>query len=105
MGLFSRRGGRAANPTDEWIAARRGVEIFVEPRTTVTGLTMLLVAGDGEFVRRPVDSPKQARAFAHRHGLPVYDATVVGYPQRMRDFSRRRTLLEQRRRREQLDEA
>lgn len=26
---------------------------------------------------------------AGRHGLPLYDAAVVGYPQRMRDFNAR----------------
>jgi hypothetical protein len=107
MGLFSRSGGRTSrggsNPVDGWIADRRGVEIYVEPRTAVTGLTMLLVAADGEFIRRPVDSPKKAQAFARRHGLPIYDATVVGYPQRMRDWSRRRTLLARREQQRLLD--
>ena len=29
-----------------------GVEAFVEPKTTVTDLTVVLVAGDGEWTRR-----------------------------------------------------
>lgn len=90
---------------DEWVAEHRGVEAFVEPRTTVTDNTLLLVAHDGEFIRRTVASPQVAQQFARKHGIPVYDATVVGYPQRMRDFSRRQTLLAQRAERERRDGA
>jgi hypothetical protein len=77
----------------EWAAARRGVEIFVEPKTAVTGTSVVLVAHDGEFTRRRIASPKAAQAFAHENSLPIYDATLVGYPQRMRDYSRRQNLL------------
>ena len=75
-----------------WIAGRHGIEIFTEPKTAVTSSTMMLVAHDGEFTRRPVRSPEDAEKFAREHALPIYDATVVGYPQRMRDYSRRQTL-------------
>lgn len=81
---------------EEWVAARHGIEIFVEPRTTVTSTTMLLVAHDGEFTRRPVANPSEARSFATAHALPIYDANLVGYPQRMRDYSRRQTILQER---------
>jgi hypothetical protein len=37
-----------------------------------------------------VDGPRGAESFARRHGLPLYDAAVVGYPQRMRDYNARR---------------
>ena len=80
----------------EWANARRGVEVFVEPKTAVTGTSVVLVAHDGEFHRRRIASPKAARAFAHDNSLPIYDATLVGYPQRMRDYSRRQTNLRQR---------
>ena len=76
--------------------AHRGVEIFVEPRTAVTGTTMLLVAHDGEFTRRRVANPAAAAAFARAHTLPIYEAAVVGYPQRMRDYSRRQSVLRKR---------
>ena len=88
----------------EWATARRGVEVFVEPKTPVTPVSMLLVASDGEFTRRVIGSPQQAKDFAHEHGLPVCDATIVGYPQRMRDFSRRYTISEQRARKKFLDD-
>lgn len=79
-----------------WMSSRHGIEIYTEPKTAVTSPTMMLVAHDGEFTRRPVRSPEDAKDFAHEHGLPIYDATVVGYPQRMRDYSRRQTLQKRR---------
>lgn len=74
---------------ERFIASRRGIEGFVEPRTTVTPVTLLLVAHDGEWTRRPVPSVGWAHDFANRHGVPSYDAAVVGIPQRMRDYNRR----------------
>jgi hypothetical protein len=96
MGLFSRsrgaKGGRKATKDDlaqlrEWSAQRSGVEAFVEPQTSVTQTTLLLVASDGEFTRRRVESPQAAAEFARKVGIPVYDTNRVGYPQRMRDYS------------------
>lgn len=74
---------------EEFVASRRGVEGFVEPRTTVTDVTVLLVAYDGEWTRRRVPSIAWAHDFCNRHGVPSYDAGLVGVPQRMRDFNRR----------------
>ncbi len=102
MKLFGRRSARkkeqraTAEFLEEWVRTRHGVEVFVEPKTAVTGVSMLLVAHDGEFTRRLVGSPEAARGFARTHALPIYDATVVGYPQRMRDYSRRQVILQQR---------
>ena len=86
---------RAADGTDvrhltEWVSSRRGVEGFVEPRTAVSDVTLLLVAHDGEWTRRRVPSVKWAHDFANKHGVPSYDAAVVGVPQRMRDYNRRK---------------
>ena len=36
----------------QWVAQHTGVEAFVEPRTTVTDVTVVLVAADGEWTRR-----------------------------------------------------
>lgn len=88
-------GDRAANKVDlqhleEFVKARRGVEAFIEPRTTVTETTVVLIAHDGEWTRRRMDGPEAARRFAHRVAIPVYDVALVGYPQRMRDFNERR---------------
>lgn len=92
-----------ADALAEWVATRRGVEVFVEPKTAMTGVSMMLVAHDGEFTRRLIDSPKVAQAFAHEHALPVYDATLVGYSQRMRDYSRRQKILAEREARRRLE--
>lgn len=62
----------------------------MEPATQFAATTLLLVARDGESVRRQVASPEWAFAFCRRHQLPCYDATLVGYPQRMRDYQRAR---------------
>ena len=88
-------GDRAATKADlhhleEFVRSRRGVEAFIEPRTTVTETTLLLIAHDGEWTRRRVDGPEGARRFAHRLAIPVYDVALVGYPQRMRDYNERR---------------
>ena len=101
MAWFRRRkaasspGGRPANRADqehlaEFVRSRRGVEAFIEPRTTVTETTVLLIAHDGEWTRRRVDSEETARRFAHKLTVPVYDVRLMGYPQRMRDYNERR---------------
>jgi hypothetical protein len=69
--------------------SRRGVEGFVEPRTAVSDVTLMLVADDGEWTRRRVPSVEWAHKFANRYGIPSYDAAVVGYPARMREYNRR----------------
>ncbi len=95
-----RKGGRYAVQTrsvddavtthlSQFAASRRGVEAFVEPKTSVTETTLLLVAFDGEWTRRVVPSPEWAHAFAEHLQIPGYDAAVVGYPQRMRDYNSR----------------
>ena len=73
----------------QFIASRIGVEGFVEPRTTVSDVTLLLVARDGEWTRRRVPSVARAHDFANGLGVPSYDAAVVGVPSRMREYNRR----------------
>ena len=72
----------------EWASTRRGVEGFVEPATSTTSTTLVLVAADGEWTRRRIDGPDVARKLSRDLGIPVYDAQVTGYPQRMRDWSK-----------------
>ena len=74
----------------DFVASRRGVEGFVEPRTAVNDVTLLLVAHDGEWTRRRVPSVRWAHEFANRNQVPSYDAGVVGIPQRMREWNRRK---------------
>ena len=74
---------------EQFVASRRGVEGYVEPRTSVTETTIVLVAADGEWTRRRIDGPDVARRLSRELGIPVYDAQVTGYPQRMREWSAR----------------
>src|SRR5690348_16086210 len=78
---------------EQFVASRSGVEGYVEPRTAVTETTIVLVAGDGEWTRRRIDGPDVARRLSKELGIPVYDAQVTGYPQRMRDWSSRQKKL------------
>ncbi|HEY6932856.1 MAG TPA: hypothetical protein VI452_05610 [Marmoricola sp.] len=89
---------RAADAADEahlreFMTTRRGVEGFVEPRTAVSDVTLLLVAHDGEWTRRRVPSVQWAHEFANSLGVPSYDAAVVGVPSRMREWNRRQKEL------------
>ncbi|MEV4347304.1 hypothetical protein AB0J83_22855 [Actinoplanes sp. NPDC049596] len=93
-----RAAGRPVDRADleylaEFVRSRRGVEAFIEPRTTVTETTVLLVAHDGEWTRRRIESPEIARRWAHQLSLPIYDIRLMGYPQRMRDYISRQKRL------------
>lgn len=101
MGLFGRRRRkragtvRGASSTDiahlaQFTKTRPGVEAYLEPRTAVTETTVVLVAATGEWTRRRVAGADGARDFARKHNVPLYDVGVVGYPQRMRDWTAKR---------------
>jgi hypothetical protein len=90
-----RAAGRSVDRADleylaEFVRTRRGVEAFIEPRTSVTETTVLLVAHDGEWTRRRTETPEIARRWAHQLSVPIYDVALLGYPQRMRDYNERR---------------
>lgn len=96
MGLFSRKARPGTLRTAEggetdhlkaFHASRSGVEGFVEPATNTTATTIVLVAKDGEWTRRRVDSPKAAFDLGRKLGMPVYDVAATGYPSRMREWS------------------
>jgi hypothetical protein len=90
QGTLDRASGSAdLSHLEQFVATRRGVEGYVEPRTAVTETTILLVAADGEWTRRRIDGPETARKLSRDLAVPVYDAQVTGYPQRMRDWSAR----------------
>jgi len=80
---------------EQFIASRRGVEAYLEPKTTVTDVTVMLIAHDGEWTRRRVPSVAAARAWGNRQGIPVYDVALTGYPQRKRDYDERRKQADQ----------
>ncbi|OBG81647.1 oxidoreductase [Mycobacterium sp. NS-7484] len=116
MGLFDafrrgrparRSGGDRAEDLrylQQWVADHVGVEAFVEPRTTVTEVTVVLVAADGEWTRRRAGGEAGARRLSDRLQIPVYDVQKVGYPQRMRDYDARRRIERQRALRQELDD-
>lgn len=97
MGLLRRRGAKVGTlrtadsadlaHLDRFAASHSGVEAFVEPQTTVTATTLVLVAGSGEWTRRRVRDPAAAAAFADKRAIPLYDVAKIGYPQRMRDWT------------------
>jgi hypothetical protein len=99
--LFGKRQGRGgqvrqADSADtrhleEFARAKTGVEAFVEPPTTVSATTVVFVANTGEWTRRRVRDARAAHELANRLGIPSYDAALVGYPQRMRDWNARRS--------------
>ena len=117
MGLFDRfrrgkraRGGDGNDPAADlrylrqWVTDHVGVEAYVEPRTTVTDVTVVLVAADGEWTRRRAGGDAGARRLSDQLKIPVYDVQKVGYPQRMRDYDARRRIERQRAARRELEE-
>lgn len=98
MAWFRRKSGTGDRPAtkgdtthlEEFVRTRAGVEAFVEPRTTVTEMTVVLVAADGEWTRRRVPDADAVRKLGSKLAMPVYDVGAVGYPQRMREYTRRR---------------
>jgi hypothetical protein len=79
----------------EWVRTHIGVEGYVEPKTTVTDVTVVLIAADGEWTRRVVGE-RGARRLAGDLRIPVYDVRKTGYPQRMRDYDARKRIERQR---------
>ena len=88
----------------QWAANRSGVEAFVEPKTAVTDVTVVLVAANGEWTRRRAGGDAGARRLSERLNIPVYDVQKVGYPQRMRDYDERRRIERRRAARNELEE-
>ena len=101
MGWFSkgRKAVQVARDSDQipdavldhltaFVTTRRGVEAWLEQPTSFNPPSILLVAADGESTRRGIPSVAFGQAFANRHSIPAYDAGVVSYPQRMRDYRR-----------------
>jgi hypothetical protein len=83
-------GDASLDHLSQFVATRRGVEAWIEQPNTFTKPSMLLIAYDGEWTRRSIPDVKWGRKFASKRGVPAYDAGVVPYPQRMRDFNARR---------------
>jgi hypothetical protein len=71
---------------EQFAATRASVEAYLEPKTAIYSTTLLLVADDGEYLRRPIGDKAHAGELCAKLNLPLYDAARVGYPKRMRDY-------------------
>lgn len=71
---------------DQWVSSHPGTDAWVEQATGINKASLLLVAGTGEWTRQAVPSVDWAREFARGHEIASYDAGLVAYPQRMRDW-------------------
>lgn len=103
MPLFRRRGAKqpsagarrkeevsaVAAHLAEFVRSRPGVEAYIEPPTTVTPSTVVLIASTGEWTRRRVPDPELVRGLARDLNVPVYDVQLTGYPARMREWTAR----------------
>ena len=67
-----------------FIESHQGVEAYVEPRTVMHPLSVVLVAADGGWLRFELRDDSFLRDLAKDGGLPVIDAERFGYPDRMR---------------------
>ena len=72
-----------------FVETRRGVEAWLEQPTSFNKPSILLIAADGESTRRAIPSVAFGYDFAARHDIPAYDAGVVPYPQRLREYGTR----------------
>lgn len=93
--FFSSKSNPGLRALEGWASGRRGVEGYIEPRTATNPVTLLLVDRAGEHMRAPVREPEDAAAFCNRLGIPVYDAQVVGYPDRMRRRDKSADVIDQ----------
>lgn len=72
-----------------FVTTRRGVEAWLEQPTNFNKPSILLVAANGESTRRSIPSIDYGYDFAAGHDIPAYDAGVVPYPGRMREYGAR----------------
>nr|WP_202513185.1 hypothetical protein [Streptomyces sp. SID3343] len=101
--MFRRKRGAGAGAPDrkeatavtahltEFAKSRKGVEAYIEPVTTLSGSTVVFVADTGEWTRRRIADEQVARSLARKLGIPAYEAALVGYPKRMREWTRRQS--------------
>ena len=75
---------------EQFVASRRGVEAFIEPRTHVTETTVSSSPTTASGPAAGADPQAARRVRRSALAIPVYDVQLVGYPQRMRDYNERR---------------
>jgi hypothetical protein len=69
-----------------WVQSHEGIEAYVEPKTVMHPLSVVLVDGRGEAKRFELREDAFLRELARERGIRVLDAGRVGYPERMRRF-------------------
>lgn len=83
---------RVSGPTEyradivDWLDLHDGVEAYVEPKTVMHPLSVVLVDGRGEAKRFELKEDAYLRELAKQRGIRVLDAGRVGYPERMRRY-------------------
>ena len=71
-----------------FLESRSGVEAYMEPRTVINPLSLMLVAEDGEWIRVELRDDAFLRELSRSRGLAIHDAMRTGYPERMRRHRR-----------------
>lgn len=92
--FFQKKNNPGLNELESFASERKGVEGYIEPQTATSPTTLLLVDRDGDHLRAPVREPDDAISFCEGRAIPVYDAQVIGYPKRMKDFEKRRRTID-----------
>ena len=91
---ISRRAKSVPAPSEDrdrilrFLDSRDAVEAYVEPRTVMHPLSVVLVAADGEWIRVALRDDAYLRELARTRGLAIHDAMRTGYPERMRRYRR-----------------
>jgi hypothetical protein len=68
----------------EFLDGHVGVEAYVEPKTVISPLSVVLVDEAGEWRRFELSEDAYLRRLAADRKLPIFDASRTGYPPRMR---------------------
>lgn len=67
-----------------FLESHDGVEAYLEPETGMSPASVVLVDDAGQWRRFTVDDGRELRRTVTPFHVPVYDAEVMGYPERMR---------------------
>lgn len=96
MPLFGRKKRKGGQGTGDgahllqFAKTRQGVEAYLDTPKTGGRPTVALVAGDGEWTRRQVPNVQMVHRFGTQLGIAVHDVALVGYPEKMREWTRAR---------------
>ena len=72
---------------DEIVAfldSHQGIEAYMEPKTAMSSLSVVLVDAEGEWRRFELREDAHLRSLASERGIRVFDAAKTGYPPRMK---------------------